>query len=55
MIESYGYTHENGYFTPDVRVIADLTGLTGAHTIEIFYRSANYTLVLMDTINIVIG
>ena len=39
---------------PNVRVIVDLTGLTGEHTVEILYKSANGTLVLMDTINLVI-
>ena len=51
LINSLGY---NCVTAPNVRVIADLTGLTGAHTVEIFYKSANGTIVLMDTINLVI-
>ena len=40
---------------PNVKVMVDLTGLTGAHNIQIIYKAADGTLVLMDSINVVIA
>ncbi|MBR6782154.1 MAG: hypothetical protein IKM33_03035 [Clostridia bacterium] len=40
---------------PNVDVTVDLTGLTGEHNIQIIYKAADGTLVLMDSIDIVIG
>ena len=39
---------------PDVKVVVPVADLTGEHTIDIFYKAANGTIVCLDSVNVVI-